>query len=73
MGEHVIKYYTIHCPKCNVLETLMKEKNIVFDIIDNEEEVEAIGLANNTNFAPFAFINGEFYDTKKLQNWIKEQ
>ena len=46
--------------------------DIVFDIIDNEEEVKAIGAANNTNFAPFAFIDGNFYDTKQLQQWIKE-
>lgn len=73
MGETVIKYYTIHCPKCIVLEKLMNEKNIVFDVIDNEDEVKKIGAENNTNFAPFAFINGVFYDTKQLQQWIKEQ
>lgn len=73
MGETVIKFYTIHCPKCKVLQTLMTEKNIIFDVIDNKNEVMSIAEKNNITSAPFAFIDGVCYDTKKLQEWIKEQ
>lgn len=73
MGENVITFYTIHCPKCKILQGLMETKNITFSIVDNEDEVKQVAEKNGTNFAPFAFIDGEFYDTKQLQNWIKEQ
>lgn len=70
--ESVI-FYTIHCPKCKTLQMLMDKKGIVFNVIDDEEVVRAEGAKYNLNSAPFALINGECYDTKKLQAWIKEQ
>lgn len=70
--ESVI-YYTIHCPKCNVLQTLMTQKNITFTVVDDKDTVLSIAEEYNIRSAPFAVINGECYDTKKLQEWIKEQ
>ena len=72
MGK-VIEFYTIHCPKCNVLQTLMTNKNIAFNVIDDRNVVMSVANSHNTNDAPFAVIDGQFYDTKQLQEWIKEQ
>ena len=72
MGDRV-KFYTIHCPKCKILQTLMTQKNIEFDVIDDDNTVMSVADTNNITSAPFAFINGEYYDAKKLQEWIKEQ
>jgi hypothetical protein len=52
---------------------LMDKKGIVFTVVDDEEIVRAEGEKYNLNSAPFALINGECYDTKKLQAWIKEK
>jgi glutaredoxin len=68
-----IEFFTLHCPKCKTLQMLMDKKGIVFNVIDDEEIVRAEGAKYNLNSAPFALINGECYDTKKLQAWIKEQ
>ena len=70
--ESVI-FFTLHCPKCNVLQTLMTQKNIVFNVVDDKDTVLAEADKYNIRSAPFALINGECYDTKKLQEWIKEQ
>ena len=70
--ESVI-FFTLHCPKCNVLQTLMTQKNIVFTVVDDRDTVLSEGEKYNVHSAPFALINGECYDTKKLQAWIKEQ
>lgn len=73
MGKRVIKYYTIHCPKCKVLQILMDKKNIEFEVIDDKDVVTSVAEENNVKSAPFALIDGVCYDTKKLQEWIKEQ
>lgn len=72
MGK-VIDFYTIHCPKCNTLQFVMKNKNIAFNVIDDKDTVLSMGEKYNTNSAPFAIIDGVFYDAKQLQEWIKEQ
>ena len=72
MGERV-KFYTIHCPKCNELQMIMKKKNIEFDVIDDKDTVMSVADENNIKSAPFALIDGVYYDVKKLQEWIKEQ
>lgn len=72
MGK-VITFYTIHCPKCKVLQMLMDKKNINFEVIDDKDVVMSMAEKNNIKSAPFAFIDGECYNTKQLQEWIKEQ
>ena len=73
MGENVIKYYTIHCPKCKILQGLMEKKGISFDVIDDNDTVMEVAEQYGVKSAPFALVNGECYNTKKLQEWIKEQ
>ena len=72
MGK-VIDFYTIHCPKCNTLQKIMQNKNITFNVVDDRDTVMSMGDKYNTNDAPFAIIDGVFYNTKQLQEWIKEQ
>ena len=72
MGK-VIKYYTIHCPKCKVLQMLMKNKGIEFEVIEDKDVVMSVAKENNIESAPFAFIDDACYDAKQLQEWIKEQ
>jgi hypothetical protein len=52
---------------------LMDKKGIVFTVVDDKDVVLAEGAKYNLNSAPFALINGECYDAKKLQEWIKEK
>lgn len=42
----MITLFTTHCPQCNVLEKKLREKNIDFKLVDNEEEVEKVAIEN---------------------------
>ena len=67
----MITLYSTHCPKCNILEGLMKKKGMEFNLVDNQEEVLKIAGENNIVSAPFAKIDDKFYTTKELQEYIK--
>lgn len=54
----MIKLYTNHCRKCEILTTKLKEKNLIFEIIDDEEWLRA----NGYDFMPILEI-----DDKKLE------
>lgn len=51
----MIKLYTNHCRKCEILTTKLKEKNVSFDVEDNEETLAALGL----DFMPVLEVDGE--------------
>ena len=45
VGEQM-KLYTIHCPKCRVLETKLKQKNIEYEEISDEKKLLELGLSD---------------------------
>lgn len=68
-----ITFYSTHCPKCKVLEKLMKEKNISYSLVDSEDIVLKVAEENNILSMPFADIDGQIFNTKQLQNFINER
>lgn len=69
----MIKFYTIGCPKCNVLESIIKQKQLDCEIISDEAKVLDVADKYNTMSAPFAVIDNEFFDSNKLEKYILEQ
>lgn len=69
----MVVLYSNHCPKCRVLEKLMKDKNIKFTLIDSEEEVFKVADENNIVSMPFAEIDGKILSTKELQDYINKE
>lgn len=65
-----ITLFSNHCPKCKVLEKLMRDKNIEFTLVDSEELVFKVADENNINSMPFAEVNGNILTTKELQDFI---
>lgn len=61
--------YSTHCPKCKVLESKLKQKNISY------KEVNSIGTMMQKGFTtvPKLEINGVIYDFKEAVEWIGEQ
>ena len=61
--------YSTNCPKCNVLEKKLQEKDIDF-IIEND-----IDVMTEKGFmsAPILEVDGSFMDFKKAVDWINEQ
>lgn len=51
----MIKLYTNHCRKCEILTTKLKEKNVSFEVEDDEETLAALGF----DFMPMLEVDGE--------------
>lgn len=51
----MIKLYTNHCRKCEILTAKLKEKNVSFEVEDNEETLASLGL----DFMPVLEVDGK--------------
>lgn len=58
--------YTIHCPKCNVLEKKLASKNIDFTISEDIETMMNKGFKS----APILEVNGMAYDFSQAVKWV---
>lgn len=61
--------YSTHCPKCHVLETKLKQKNI------NYEEVNDMSIMQEKGFeyVPVLEVDGVAYGFKEAVEWIGGQ
>lgn len=62
----MIKLYTNHCRKCEILTAKLQEKNISFEIEDNEEILLALGF----DFMPVLEVDGERLDYLAAVNYV---
>lgn len=53
--------YTTHCPNCQAIESMLKKKNLEFDIVDDKDEIVEVGRANKILSAPILEVDGKFY------------
>jgi glutaredoxin len=66
----MIKLYTTHCPKCNVLKAKLKEKNIQFEEREDIEEILALDIKS----APaLELLDGTVLLFADAIDWIQEQ
>jgi glutaredoxin-related protein len=61
--------YSTKCPKCNVLETKLKEKNIDYKEVNDVDIMQAKGF----EFMPMLEVDGIVYDFKEAVKWIGAQ
>jgi hypothetical protein len=64
-----IVLHSTHCPKCNVLETKLKQKNINFTENNDVELMVEKGFV----MAPVLEVDGTAYNFKEAVEWIGEQ
>ncbi|MBQ6359568.1 MAG: hypothetical protein IJJ25_00260 [Lachnospiraceae bacterium] len=64
-----IVLYSTGCPKCNVLETKLNNKNIKFDVVTDEEVMQNKGFMS----LPMLEVNGEELDFMQALRWTNEQ
>jgi glutaredoxin len=64
-----IVLYSTHCPKCKVLESKLKQKNINFEENNNVELMVQKGFTT----APVLEVDEKVYNFKEAVEWIKEQ
>ena len=60
-----MKLYTIHCPKCRVLETKLKQKNIEYEEISDEKKLLELGLSD----MPMLALTG-YWDSNQIPSII---
>lgn len=58
--------YTTHCPKCKVLETKLKSKNIEYTEVTDIDEMTKKGF----QATPMLEIDGEIMDFVKANTWV---
>lgn len=60
--------YSTHCPKCNVLEKKLKQKNIAYEEINDIEKIKEKGYLS----VPVLEIDGESMQFEMANNWINK-
>ena len=69
MEREDVILYTIGCPKCKVLERKLKDKNIEYEEVDNEEEM----LKLNITHIPMLRVGDELLDFGQAVKWINNK
>ena len=64
----MVTLYTTHCPKCKVLEKKMKDKNIQYVEVTDEQKILQLGFHQ----APILEVDGRIYDFKEANKWVNE-
>ena len=65
----MVKLFTTHCPKCNVLEKKLKAKNIPFETIEDISEIVEKGFTE----APILFVENNYMDFVSANAWVNGQ
>lgn len=68
-----IVLYSSHCPKCDMIEKILKEKGINFILEEDENVYLPLAEENGIDSMPFAEVNGKIFDIKDLQEYIKNR
>lgn len=64
-----IVLHTTNCPKCHVLESKLRQKNIDFEVNTDIELMAQKGFMT----APVLEVDDVVYDFKEAVKWIGEQ
>lgn len=62
----MIKFYTIHCPACNVLKKRLDDKNINYEEITDKE----VMLSKGFKSMPMLEVDGQIFDFNGAIKWI---
>ena len=63
-----INFYTIHCPKCDVLEKKLNNKNVKYNLITDTGVMQQKGL----DTMPMLEIDGKMMEFGAAVKWINE-
>ena len=61
-----VTLYSTHCPKCIVLEKKLKEKNIQFNIVSDEDAIIKKGFMT----VPMLEVNDNIMNFQEAMRWI---
>ena len=69
MTTNKIILYSTNCPKCNILEAKLNQKNIVYEICTDIDIMESKGMMS----APALEVDGELMDFGAAVKWVNSQ
>ena len=61
--------YTTHCPKCKILETKLKQKNIEYEECSDIEEMLKLEIQE----APQLEVDGKLLNFGEAVRWVNEK
>ena len=61
-----VTLYSTHCPKCIVLEKKLKEKNIQFNIVSDEDAIIKKGFMT----VPMLEVNDNIMNFQEAMRWV---
>ena len=64
-----VTLYSNHCPQCRFLSTLLNNKNIEFNEINDEDLMQSMGLLS----MPQLDVNGEIMKYADALQWVNKQ
>jgi len=65
----MVTLYTTHCPKCEVLEKKLNQKEIKFDIVDDVKEIRKLGFLS----APLLKVEDKVMEFVEANDWVNKQ
>ncbi len=64
-----VVFYSTHCPRCNILEKKMKQKNIQYEEVNDIDIITTKGYLT----VPVLEVDGKSMDYKNANDWINAQ
>ena len=61
-----IVLYSTHCPKCNMIETKLKQKHINYTVNTNVDEMKQLGFHS----MPVLKIDNQYLDFHRAYKWV---
>lgn len=61
-----VVFYTIGCPRCVMLQKLLDQKQIDYQMCNDVEEMNRLGLLS----APALMVDGQLMTYEKAMQWI---
>lgn len=62
----MIKLYTTHCPRCEVLYKKLEQNNVEFEVCEDQDEMIKLGFKSS----PILEVDGKFMNFKQAVDWI---
>lgn len=58
--------YSTHCPRCKVLETKLRQKNIQYQVVDDVDKMLGLGIKE----APQLSVDGAIMGFGEAIKWV---
>lgn len=67
----MVTLFTTHCPQCNVLEKVLKQNNIEFNTVDNQEEILKVAEEKQIYTSPILKVDDKYMEFKEALAWAR--